>query len=53
MNKQHQIFKDKEAEKLAKGEITLKYQKIKKVGYKKLQMLLKADSLMDFSFNTS
>jgi len=42
-------FKDKQAEKLARGEISLKYQKIKQVGYKKIQMLLKANSLMDLA----
>ncbi len=42
-------FKDKEAAKLANGEITLKYQKIKKIGYKKLQILLKANNLMDLT----
>lgn len=39
-------FKDKEVKKLANGEITLKYQKIKKVGYKKLQILLNNLSIL-------
>ena len=40
-------FKDKDAEALWKGEVALKYQKIKKVGYKKLNSLINATNLND------
>lgn len=40
-------FKDKDAEALRKGEIVPKYQKIKKIGYKKLRSLINATTLND------
>ena len=40
-------FKDKDAEALWRGEIVLKYQKIKKAGYKKLHSLINAVNLND------
>ena len=40
-------FRDKDAETLWKGEIVLKYQKIKKVGYKKLHSLINTTNLND------
>jgi len=40
-------FKDKDAEALWRGEKVLKYQKIKKVGYKKLHSLINTVNLND------
>ena len=43
----NQRFKDKDAESLWKGEWVSKYQKIKKVGYKKLHSVINATNLND------